>query len=66
MTDGEKSYKLRIRDTAIICPVCGRKLRGVRLLPGAVLRDVSMMCQGCRAILTVNIDEASATYSPRR
>ena len=66
MTTGENSYKLRIKNTAIICPVCGRKLRGVRLLPGAALRNVSMMCQGCRTVLIVNIDEASATYSPRR
>lgn len=66
LTIHEKLYKLEIKNEAIICPTCGRKIRGVRLLPGAVLRNVSVMCQGCRTISIVNIDQASATYySPR-
>ena len=61
-----KLYKLEIKNEAIICPTCGRKIRGVRLLPGTVMRNVSVMCQGCHTISIVNIDQASATYaSPR-
>lgn len=67
LTNCKKTYKLTVKNNAIICPACGRKIRGIRLLPGAVLRDVSVMCQPCRRVWIVNIDEASATYeSPRR
>ena len=66
MTNGEKSFKLVVKGNAIICPVCRRKLRGVRLLPGTVIKDASLMCHDCRAVMIVNIDKASATFSPRR
>ena len=66
LTMRRKLYKLEIKNDAIVCPCCGRKIRGVRLLPGAVLRNVSVMCQGCRTISIVNIDQASATYSSPR
>lgn len=66
LTMRRKLYKLEIKNEAIICPTCGRKIRGVRLLPGTVMRNVSVMCQGCHTISIVNIDQASATYaSPR-
>lgn len=61
-----KLYKLEIKNEAIICPTCGRKIRGVRLLPGTVIRDMSIMCQGCKTVSIVNIDQASATYSSPR
>ena len=61
-----KLYKLELKNEAIICPTCGRKIRGVRLLPGAVLRNVSVMCQGCKQISIVYIDQASAMYSSPR
>ena len=61
-----KLYKLELRNEAIICPTCGRKIRGVRLLPGTVIRDMSIMCQGCKTVSIVNIDQASATYSSPR
>lgn len=67
MTNPAKTYKLTVKNDAIVCPACGSKIRGIRLLPGAALRNVSVMCQRCRKISIVNIDEASATYeSPRR
>lgn len=61
-----KLYKLELRNEAIICPTCGRKIRGVRLLPGTVIRNMSVMCQGCKTVSIVNIDQASATYSSPR
>lgn len=61
-----KLYKLEIKNEAIICPTCGRKIRGVRLLPGTVIRNMSVMCQGCKNVSIVNIDQASATYSSPR
>jgi hypothetical protein len=61
-----KLYKLEIKNEAIICPTCGRKIRGVRLLPGTVIRNMSVMCQGCKTVSIVNIDQASATYSSPR
>lgn len=66
LTIHEKLYKLEIKNEAIICPTCGRKIRGVRLLPGTVIRNMSVMCQGCKQIVIVNIDQASATYSSPR
>jgi len=61
-----KLYKLEIKNEAIICPTCGRKIRGVRLLPGTVIRNMSVMCQSCKTVSIVNIDQASATYSSPR
>lgn len=66
LTMRRKLYKLEIKNEAIICPCCGRKIRGVRLLPGTVMRNVSVMCQGCHTISIVYIDQASATYSSPR
>jgi len=65
LTESRKLYKLEIKQEAIVCPACRQKIRGVRLLPGAVLRNVSVMCQRCHTISVVNIDPASAAYSPR-
>ena len=62
MTNGPNVYKLCVKNTAIVCPACGRKIRGIRLLPGAQLRNVSVMCQPCRRVWIVNIDEACASY----
>lgn len=47
LTASGKLYKLEIKQEAIVCPACRQKIRGVRLLPGAVLRNVSVMCQRC-------------------
>ena len=66
LTNCANCYILELKKEAIICPNCKRKVRGVRLLPGAVMRDISVMCQGCGLIAVVNIDEASATYSIAR
>lgn len=61
-----KLYKLEIKNEAIVCPCCGQKIRGVRLLQGTVVRKLSVMCQRCSTISIVYIDQASATYySPR-
>lgn len=66
LTNCTKSYKLELKNQAIVCPCCGQKIRGVRLLQGTVVRDLSVMCQRCRTVSIVNIDQASATYySPR-
>ena len=66
LTAHGKLYKLEIKNEAILCPRCGRKIRGVRLLPGTVIRDLSVMCQGCHTVSIVNYDQTSATYhSPR-
>lgn len=58
---------LNIQNRAILCPNCRRKIRGVRIQPEGVMRNISVKCHDCGAEIIVNIDEASATYScPRR
>lgn len=66
MTKTEKVYKLELRKGAIICPCCARPIRGVRLLPGAAVRNETVMCQQCRTILLIHVQEASATYQIAR
>lgn len=66
LTDTGKCFTLELRNQAIICPNCGRRVRGVRLPPGAVMQNVSVMCRECRWVGIVNINEASATYSIAR
>ena len=66
LTNAQTGGILELRKQAIICPNCKRKVRGVRLLPGAVMRNASVMCQSCGMIAIVQIDEASATYSLAR
>ena len=55
--------RLVLKESAIVCPVCRRKIRGVRLLPGTVIKDMSIMCQGCRWIGVISIDQAGAAYT---
>lgn len=57
-----KMGRLELKENAIVCPVCRRKIRGVRLLPGTVVKDLSIMCQGCRWIGVVIIDETGVCY----
>ena len=60
-----KTGRLELKENAILCPVCRRKIRGVRLQPGTVIKDLSIMCQGCRWVGIVNIDGADVkTYEP--
>lgn len=58
---------LNMQNQAIICPNCRRKIRGVRVQQGGMMRDISIKCRDCGAEIIVDIDQASATYrSPRR
>ncbi len=58
---------LELRNSAILCPTCRRKIRGVRIPPGGVMLGVSIKCRDCGAEIIAYIDQASATYeSPRR
>ena len=58
---------LSMQNQAIICPNCRRKIRGVRVQQGGMMRKVSIKCRDCGAEIIVDIDQASATYtSPRR
>lgn len=58
---------LNMQNQAIICPNCRRKIRGVRVQQGGMMRNVSIKCRDCGAEIIVDIDQASATYtSPRR
>ena len=66
MTNSGKVYKLELRKGAIICPICSRPIRGVRLLPGAEVRNETVMCRQCRVILLIHVQEASATYQIAR
>ena len=66
MTNAGKSHKLELRKGAIVCPNCSRPIRGVRLLPGAAVRNETVMCQQCRTILLIHVQEASATYEIAR
>lgn len=67
LDNGKKLDILELQNQAIICPTCRRRIRGVRVMPGGVMRNVSIKCRDCRAEIIVNIDQASATYeSPRR
>lgn len=58
---------LELRNSAILCPTCRRKIRGVRIPPGGVMLGVSIKCRDCGAEIIAYIDQACATYeSPRR
>lgn len=58
---------LNMQNQAILCPKCRRKIRGVRVQQGGMMRNISIKCRDCGAEIIVDIDQASATYrSPRR
>ena len=57
---------LRLSGSAILCPVCRQKIRGVRVPPDGVLRGVELRCANCKNVITVHIDQTSAYYSGQR
>ena len=66
MTSSVFLHKLELKQDAIVCPTCARKIPGVRLLPGTKVENLSVRCARCKATIAVYINQASAEYySPR-
>lgn len=63
MTNCTKRYILRVKDDAIVCPFCKKKLAVVRLLPSAEIRDTRMRCNWCKHEIVVNVTGTSADYT---
>ena len=64
----EETYGKIVTDSkgALICPVCKRKIRGIRLQPGAEVRNTNVQCNWCKNQFDIEISaQASAYKSPR-
>ena len=65
MTAATEPDKLVIRDGAIICPRCLRKIRGVRILEDAEARGINVQCNHCKTQLDIEITSGQRYGSPR-
>lgn len=51
---------------AILCPVCRRKIRGLRLSDSAEIRNVNLQCNWCKNQFDIEITQTGQRFSSPR
>lgn len=51
---------------AILCPVCRRKIKGLRLLDQAELRNINLQCNWCKSRFDIEITLTGQRFYSQR
>ena len=54
-----------IKEGAVVCPRCRRKIRGLRLYPESTARRINLQCQSCGCNFDIDIPSGQRSSSPR-
>ena len=54
-----------IKEGAVVCPQCRRKIRGLRLYPESTARRINLQCQSCGCNFDIDIPSGQRSSSPR-
>lgn len=54
-----------VKEGAIVCPQCRRKIRGLRLYPESTARRLNLQCQSCGCNFDIDIPTGQRSDSPR-
>ena len=54
-----------VKDGAVICPQCRRKIRGLRLYPDSYAERLNLQCQSCGCNFDIDIPTGQRCNSPR-
>lgn len=51
---------------AILCPICRRKIKGLRLLDRAELRNINLQCNWCKNKFDIEITQTGQRFYSQR
>ena len=51
---------------AIVCPICRRKIKGIRLRDQAEMRNINLQCNWCRSKFDIEITKTGQRFQSQR
>ena len=51
---------------AIVCPICHRKIRGIRLKDQAEMKNINLQCNWCRNKFDIEITKTGQRFQSQR
>ena len=66
LTGDGKIRKLETDGGWLICPVCKRNRRLLRIRPGTTAREIQLYCRSCKSEILVDIDQGECFESRGR
>lgn len=51
---------------AIVCPICRRKIKGIRLQDQAEMRNINLQCNWCRNQFDIEITKTGQRFQSQR
>ena len=51
---------------AIVCPICRRKIRGIRLQDQAEMKNINLQCNWCRNKFDIEITKTGQRFQSQR
>ena len=63
--NANRDTMVTIKEGAVICPQCRRKIRGLRLYPDSSAKKLNLQCQACGCNFDIDIPPGQRHDSPR-